>query len=318
MSTTLDENTIQVTEVQHFPRPDSPQPNGLQPDGLTDEDDVENTMSATLDENAIPLMEVQHSLRTDSPQPNGLQPDGLTDENDIANKISNTSRWLQVAILLFMIFFAAALTLLLASAILGGNSDISSDSGVIGGQMKQWEAKLVDFFWSFGLSQIVSWLLDYFLFGLARVYLINQNDKSGKPQSLASLAAASATDSGSYNPMKIYALRPKNKPMCIFVALVLLSGVSFGMFSNIIAYEAYSKESHAPFEASLRSFMVNPNIYGASPMQLDQDALFPSASQKRIFTSNAFGMLVGLVYQNATSQLEADGSYIGVNATQSS
>jgi hypothetical protein len=124
-------------------------------------------MSAALDEKDIPLRGLRHSplsaslLPTD-PQPDIAQPDDprpespypreLVIHNDMLNSTSNSPIHPQIVICLFPAISAAAFAVLLTTAIHGGSGDVSSDSGVIGGQMRQWEAKLVDFSWNFGFS----------------------------------------------------------------------------------------------------------------------------------------------------------------------
>jgi hypothetical protein len=209
---------------------------------------------------------------------------------------------LMTALLAVLIYWAARLN------ITGTKVDLNSS--VIGGRMSQPMAKAIDFFCSTVLSPILFVFLDLYWFGIARVTVANEKSRAGIP--LVSLAEAASTDSGTYNPYKIFKLlhHPKRK-MVMFASLVLLSGVATAALSNIIAYESYTSSSNIA-KTHLRSL----GIVKAHAVSAGSDP-FPSfaPTQQQQFGSQAIGLLTGLTYQNASDKLE-DETYIGINATQ--
>jgi hypothetical protein len=214
------------------------------------------------------------------------------------------------------IAFFIILALLICPTIVISKLSLLSDSIVIGGKFNQPTAKAIDFCWSFGISPLLYWALDAYFFSIGRVTMVNEQSKHAT--SLQSLAEASGTDSGTYNYFKLHRLLFRStQRMKLFAVLAVCSAIDAGTLSNAIAYEATTiLDGSSNTRVQLRYLNWDPVVpWGTLP---PENLGFSDPQQQLNFSSEAVAMLTKIAYQNATTLLESDGTYIGINATQGS
>lgn len=190
---------------------------------------------------------------------------------------------------------------------------VMNDEGTVisSWSMSQKSAKIIESMWNAVISPVIFFFFDALLFRVARVTMISE--KTSRTVALRPLVAASSTDAGTYNPIKIYGIVRKSRLRLLpFAILTVLSGISLGSISNVVAYEAYTKPAG---ETSVLLQTLN-GIESRSTGILPPSQ-FSTTGQLANFTGQVNGMLTALSYQNAADKLESD-SYIGVNATTAS
>ncbi|ROV93602.1 hypothetical protein VMCG_08115 [Cytospora schulzeri] len=190
---------------------------------------------------------------------------------------------------------------------------------IIGGRFTQTEAKTIDFLCSAILGPLLLVALNWYWFSITKVTIVSDSSTEATP--LMALVQASYTDSGSYNPRKLFTfIRTGRVKMLLFGLLVLLSAVAQTCFSNFIAYEAYDVLDAKATELSLRSLLTGlDGVTRRTPQTLP---MFPpgydfSSTQVADFVGDATSVLSNIAYQDATKHLPND-TYVGLNVTQNS
>lgn len=183
--------------------------------------------------------------------------------------------------------------------------------------LSQIEAKVVDFFCSVVLAPCLVTAFDYLWFSYARVLAVNEVlPKDSIP--IEALAITSSTDSGSFDLFKVWGLINARKwTLFLFSLMVLLSGSTKSLFSNVIAYEASNMIDGKTQIMSLQYLAASFPLWTQSPMPSTLDRYNFSITQRADFSSQFLSMLTYLSFNPGADKLE-DKYYIGINATTAS
>ncbi|KAK5681008.1 hypothetical protein LTS10_006768 [Elasticomyces elasticus] len=190
----------------------------------------------------------------------------------------------------------------------------------IGGKLTQAQAKAIDVVCSIVVAPVLMAALDYFWLGIARVAVVNeQNRRNDHGVPLTALAAASCSSAGTYSPGRLYPLlRGKTWRLSVLAALLLLSAVTRSALSNILAYEAYPSSVFASKVGSLRSLASrNYRIVSTARGGFGWYEGPYNNTQRVDVVTQLSGLLNEISNQNASSELTA-GAYIGANVTTDS
>ncbi|KAK4899160.1 hypothetical protein LTR27_003390 [Elasticomyces elasticus] len=220
----------------------------------------------------------------------------------------------------------------------------------IGGKLTQAQAKAIDVVCSIVVAPVLMAALDYFWLGIARVAVVNEQNRCndhGVP--LTVLAAASCSSAGTFSPGRLYPLlrgktwrllvlaallllsagtyspgrlypllRGKTWRLSVLAALFLLSAVTRSALSNILAYEAYPSSVFASKVGSLRSLASrNYRIVSTARGGFGWYEGPYNTTQRVDVVTQLSGLLNEISNQNASSELTA-GAYIGANVTTNS
>jgi hypothetical protein len=170
----------------------------------------------------------------------------------------------------------------------------------IGGGFTQIQAKAIDFAVGALLAPIVIASANFLWFDTSRVACFNEKCNGPNAVSLQALAEVATTSSGSYNVLKHFALvKTHQSRLFLLGILVLFSALSSTLLSNAIAYEAYRAES-PPRPVVMQTLDYN--------WLLKKDNYEPN-----LFLINTMNTLT---YENATSLLYGDGSFVAANLTK--
>jgi hypothetical protein len=170
----------------------------------------------------------------------------------------------------------------------------------IGGGFTQIQAKAIDFAVGALLAPIVIASANFLWFDTSRVACFNENCNGPKAVSLQAMTEVATTSSGSYNVLKHFALvKTHQSRLFLLSILVLFSALSSTLISNVIAYEAYRAEA-PPKPVVMQTLDYN--------MLLRRDNYEPN-----LFLINTMNTLT---YENATSLLYEDGSFVAANLTR--
>lgn len=240
--------------------------------------------------------------------------------------VSSTVAWIThssiIVLSVVVPVIAAIVWLALAGGRHGGFSAFSGER--IGGQLSQSQAKAVDVVCSAVLGPFLLAILNFFWFGSARVSAVNErHPKSHSGIPLTSLVAVSTSVGGSYDLYTLAALlRGKTWRLTLLAALTLLSAIAKSAVSNIIAYEAYTKDiEQSNSLRSLSDHTINSTTsVMAGTITLGEARDFTSdfgISQRSDVANQITGLLTGLNFEDAISRLN-NGTYIGVNSTTAS
>lgn len=186
---------------------------------------------------------------------------------------------------------------------------------VIGGRLSQTQAKVIDFVCSAVLAPLLVAHLNMVWFSIARVCVINEKERRRQGVPLATLATASRMGGGSYNFYDYLALlRGRTWRLLLLVMITFCSAISSSTLSNIIAYEAYSANVTAPDNVY--------NLRGLRNLTVEHPWGFNHFSQNSTLLGQASleigTMLNALLSEDASSSLDAEGGYVGPNATSAS
>lgn len=220
--------------------------------------------------------------------------------------------WITALILPFVPIAVFAIWLPFNGRYIGLESKEIGDSSV-----SQIEAKVVDFFCSVVIAPCIVTAFDYLWFSYARVLAVNEVlPKDGIP--IEALAIASSTSSGSFNLIKVWGLIETRKwTLFLFGLMVLLSGSTKSLFSNVIAYEASNIVDGKTEIVSLQSLAARFPPWFQSPSPHNLDNYNFSIAQRADFSSQFLSMLTDLYFRSGADKLE-DKYYIGTNATTAS
>ncbi|KAH8679734.1 hypothetical protein BGZ60DRAFT_400571 [Tricladium varicosporioides] len=192
-------------------------------------------------------------------------------------------------------------------------------SAAIGGQLTQFQAKAIDFVSGAIFAPVIIACANVCWFSLARTTVFNDQPVSQKPVSLSAVTEMSITATGSYDMLKMFRLvRTVRIRFILFGVLVLASALASTLFANVIAYEAYTSIGSAlPVSLHLLSLpSLNPMSWSSGDRG---SAVFGFGSADQAKLALQYNSLVtGLNYQNASSQLSTDSSYIQYNVTTQS
>lgn len=221
--------------------------------------------------------------------------------------------WITALILPFIPIAIFAVWLPFNGTYLGLESKRVGDSN-----LSQIEAKVVDFFCSVVIAPCIVTAFDYLWFSYARVLAVNEVlPKDGIP--IEALAITSSTDSGSFDLIKVWGLmKPRNWTFFLFGLMVLLSGSTKSLFSNVIAYEASNLTDRKTEIKSLQYLAASLPLWfqsSASPVSLTSYNF--SMTQQADFASQFLSMLSYLSFSSGADKLE-DKYYVGINATAAS
>jgi hypothetical protein len=170
----------------------------------------------------------------------------------------------------------------------------------IGGGFTQIQAKAIDFAVGALLAPIVIASANFLWFDTSRVACFNEKCNGPNAVSLQALTEVATTSSGSYNLLKHFALvKTHQSRLFLLSILVLFSALSSTLLSNVIAYEAYRAEA-PPKPVVMQTLDYN--------MLLQRDNYEPD-----LFLINTMNTLT---YENATSLLYEDGSFVAANLTK--
>jgi hypothetical protein len=195
---------------------------------------------------------------------------------------------------------------------------IGLEPRVIGGNLSQVEAKVIDFFCSVVIAPCIVTVFDYLWFSYARVLTVNEViPKGGIP--IDALASASSTDSGSFDLFKIWGLMRTGKLALYLLSLmILLSGSTKSLLSNVIAYEASTIVSGKTVPVNLQSLAASQPFWtGTASHGGAFDNYNFTIQQQTNFSSQFLTMLTDLTFHSAVPQLE-DKYYVGTNVTTAS
>lgn len=183
--------------------------------------------------------------------------------------------------------------------------------------LSQIEAKVVDFFCSVVIAPCIVTSFDYLWFSYARVLAVNEVLPKDSI-SIEALASTSSTDSGSFDLIKVWRLVKTRKwTLFLFGLMVLLSGSTKSLFSNVIAYEASNIVDGKTEFVSLRSLAAPFPPWDQSPPSSSSDKYNFSITQRADFSSQFPSMLTDMFFRSGADKLE-DKYYIGTNATTAS
>lgn len=190
----------------------------------------------------------------------------------------------------------------------------------IGGRFTQSQAKVIDFICSALLGPLLLVSLNWYWFSITKVTVVSDGSTDATP--LLALVQASYTESGSYNPVRLFTfIRTGRVKMLLFGLLVLLSAIAQTCLNNFIAYEAYDVATATPTQVPLRSLLTGLEDVFDSPRPGLQTDLPPgydfSSTQVAKYVGDATSLLSNIAYENATGKLSND-TYIGLNVTQAS
>jgi len=170
----------------------------------------------------------------------------------------------------------------------------------IGGAFTQLQAKAIDFAVGALLAPIIIASADFLWFYVSRVTCFNEKSNGPNAVSLQALIEVATTSCGSYNVLKHFTLIKTSQLRLILLSLLVLSSaLSSTLLSNVIAYEAYHEEG-SPKPVVMQSLSYNGN--------LRRDNYEPD-----LFLIN---MMNTLTYENATSLLDKDNSFVAANLTK--
>lgn len=180
--------------------------------------------------------------------------------------------------------------------------------------LSQIEAKVIDFFCSVVIAPCIVTAFDYLWFSYARVLAVNEVlPKDGIP--IEALASTSSTDSGSFDFIKVWGLVETRKwTIFLFALMILLSGSTKSLFSNVIAYEASNTIVGKTELVSLQSLAALFPPWYQSPSANSLDMYNFSITQKANFSSQFLSMLTDLSFHSGADKLE-DKYFISTNAT---
>jgi hypothetical protein len=220
--------------------------------------------------------------------------------------------WITALILPFVPIAGFAVWLPFNGRYIGLESKKIGDSS-----LKQVEAKVIDFFCSVVIAPCIVTVFDYLWFSYARVLAVNEVlPKGGIP--IEALASTSSTDSGFFDLIKVWGLiRTRKWTLFLFGLMILLSGSTKALFSNIIAYEASSIVGGGTKSVSLQPLAAPFPLWTQS---LSTDSFYYynfSITQQANFSSQFLGMLTDLTFHSGADKLEYK-YYIGINATTAS
>lgn len=220
--------------------------------------------------------------------------------------------WITALILPFVPITVFAIWLPFNGRYIGLESKKIGDSS-----LSQIEAKVIDFFCSVVIAPCIVTAFDYLWFSYARVLSVNEVlPKDGIP--IEALASTSSTDSGSFDLIKVWGLVGTRKwTLFLFGLMVLLSGSTKSLFSNVIAYEASSIVVGKTEIVSLQSLAALFPRWYQFPSANSLDKYNFSITQKADFSSQFLSMLTDLSFHSGADKLE-DRYYIGNNATTAS
>jgi hypothetical protein len=223
----------------------------------------------------------------------------------------------QFVLLTFVVAPIGGLTWTIVFAINHGSDNMLASS-VIGGRLTSIQAKGIDFVCGAFFSPLLMVLFDYLWFTNARSSVLNELQK-GKGMPLPTVVEASSTSAGGFNPFKLQALlQGKTWRLLLLSVLVLLSGATGKMFSNLIAYQAYSETVLDSNPATLR-LLDDAHINSAGLSQEDYlHELQFSTSQLADISNQMVALFTSLTFESAVGKLSAEGTYIGTNATSAS
>ena len=196
------------------------------------------------------------------------------------------------------------------------------DSQPLGGRLTLVQAKAIDFVCSALIAPLVLVAVNWYWFSVTRVTVLNDGSTTAMP--LAALVEASHTDTGSYSPVKLTSLVRSGRPKMVLLGLlVFLSAVSQTCFSNVIAYEAHSVSDVEPSTVPLRALVTGlPSFIGSGDSNAAQDRSMHiynfTQAQRVSFMSQATSMLSDIAFAGSAGKLSSDGTYVGMNVTQSS
>lgn len=195
---------------------------------------------------------------------------------------------------------------------------IGLEPRVIGGNLSQIEAKVIDFFCSVVIVPCIVTVFDYLWFSYARVLTVNEViPKGGIP--IDALASASSTDSGSFDLIKIWGLMRTGKlALYLFSLMILLSGSIKSLLSNVIAYEASTIVSGKTVPVNLQSLAASQPFWTGTASHGGAFGYYNFTIQQQTnFSSQFLTMLTDLTFHSAVPQLE-DKYYVGANVTTAS
>lgn len=222
--------------------------------------------------------------------------------------------WITALILPFVPIAVFAIWLPFNGRYIGLESKIIGDSN-----LSQVEAKVVDFFCSVVIAPCIVTAFDYLWFSYARVLAVNEVlPKDGIP--IEALASTSSTDCGSFDLIKVWGLIVTRRwTLFLFGLMVLLSGSTKALFSNVIAYEASNIVGGKTELVSLQSLAAPFPIWTQNkpPSFSSLDDYKFDITQRAAFMSQFLSMLTDLSYRSGADKLE-EKYYIGTNATTAS
>ena len=200
-------------------------------------------------------------------------------------------------------------------------SYISSSLISNGGSFTQPQAKILDLIASAIIVPLILALFNYYCFKIARASTVNTESGLLCNLSLRALIEVSTTDWGSYSPFKLFELAriKQTRPILLAIA-TLASAISFSALSNVVAYEGFTQEAGANFDATLQYLYRKPKGTGDEDTGMSGGSQMPVLStieQQAQFSSQWFQVLTALSYSPAGPFLD-HGAYIGINVTNAS
>lgn len=212
-----------------------------------------------------------------------------------------------------------ALVVWLVLTVPKGNPFTTFAGARIGGRLTQPQAKGIDIVCSALLAPGLMATLDYFWFACARVSAVTESHGEAVGIPLSALSTMSISSSGSYDIFHMNALRKgRTYRLGMLAGLILFSAIARSALTNIIAYEAYSEPKFMSTAGSLRrltDLVVQRGTRLLTGSDATETAIFGySIEQQSVIANRITGLLTGLSFANATSQLTED-ACIHVNAT---
>jgi len=145
---------------------------------------------------------------------------------------------------------------------------VGLESQEIGGSLTQVQAKTIDFFCSVVIAPCMLTVFEYLWFSYAQVLVVNEALPMGSV-TIEALASASSTENGSFDLIKVWALtRTRKWTLLLFELLILFSGVTKALLSNVIAYEASSIVGGKTFPVSLNALAAPHSPSGYQTRQI--------------------------------------------------
>jgi len=156
----------------------------------------------------------------------------------------------------FVTWYAQSSVRDVSSHILHGNAT--------GGKLSQTPAKAIDLVSGAVFAPLVTAAFSYYWFRPARVTAVNEKRPSSSV-SLAALALASNTNTGSYDFIKLWVfVQSKRARLLLFGTLMILAAVANTALANVIAYEAYSLDDLR--DTSTLCLLRAEDVYGGQSM----------------------------------------------------
>jgi hypothetical protein len=201
---------------------------------------------------------------------------------------------------------------------------------VIGGQFSQSSAKALDILFSGFIAPILMAVFNLIWFSYARVAIrasrsMPSEQHHGIP--LATLVTVSGMSTGSYNVFDYLSLlRGRKWRLFLLTLLSLSSAIAWTSLSNVIAYEAYTQSMPSNAKYALRTLndlKIDSVTHTSGVTGLNVNVQDPSSSfgfniaQDGSISEQLTSLLSQMLLSNS-SNLDSDGGYIGVNATDAS